>query len=124
MYNNKSAASDRPSDEEVGAGNESRGSHITLGFYYIKVVEYLLPDIPRILINRNIVRVPKVSQDDDDCLYHACLFGNCDDMKGNGSQSKSNELGTKGLVMKDEPWLQNNQKKVSYYFLGLMLQQL
>ncbi len=42
-----------------------------------KVVEYLRPDIPRILINRNIVRVPNVSKDDDDCLYHACLLGNC-----------------------------------------------
>jgi len=42
-----------------------------------KVVEFLRPDIPRILINRNIVQVPKVSHKDDDCLFHACLLGDC-----------------------------------------------
>ena len=42
-----------------------------------KVVEYLQPDIPRILINRNIVKVPKVSNNKDDYLFHACLLGDC-----------------------------------------------
>ena len=42
-----------------------------------KVVEYLRPDIPRILINRNIVKVPKVSNNKDDYLFHACLLGDC-----------------------------------------------
>ncbi len=42
-----------------------------------KVVEYLRPDIPRILINRNIVKVPKVSNNKDDSLFHACLLGDC-----------------------------------------------
>jgi hypothetical protein len=42
-----------------------------------KVVEFLRPDIPRILINRNIVQVPKVSHKDDDSLFHACLLGDC-----------------------------------------------
>ena len=43
----------------------------------LKVVEYLRPDIPRILINRNIVKVPKVSNNKDDYLFHACLLGDC-----------------------------------------------
>jgi NAD-dependent SIR2 family protein deacetylase len=43
-----------------------------------RVVEYLKEDIPRILINRNIVRVRKAaSKKDGDCLFHACLLGNC-----------------------------------------------
>ncbi len=42
-----------------------------------KVVENLRPDIPRILINRNIVKVPKVSNNKDDYLFHACLLGDC-----------------------------------------------
>ncbi len=42
-----------------------------------KGVEYLRPDIPRILINRNIVKVPKVSNNKDDYLFHACLLGDC-----------------------------------------------
>ncbi len=39
-------------------------------------------------------------------------------MKGNGSQSKSNEFNTKGLVMKDEPWLQNQPKESVLLFPG------
>ncbi|KAL3816365.1 hypothetical protein ACHAXA_000443 [Cyclostephanos tholiformis] len=42
-----------------------------------KVVNYLKPDIPRILINRNIVRVPKISSTDDGYPFHACLLGDC-----------------------------------------------
>jgi hypothetical protein len=41
------------------------------------VVEFLRPDILRILINRNIVQVPKVSYKGDDRLFHACLLGDC-----------------------------------------------
>ena len=42
------------------------------------MVEYLRPDIQRILINRNIVKVPKVSNNKDDYLFHAsCLLGDC-----------------------------------------------
>lgn len=40
-----------------------------------KVVTYLRLDIPRILINRNIVRVNSTT--DDEVLFHACLLGNC-----------------------------------------------
>lgn len=40
-----------------------------------KVVTYLPPDVPRILINRNIVRVPTTAN--EDVLFHACLLGNC-----------------------------------------------
>jgi len=45
-----------------------------------KVVHYLRSDIPRILINRTIVQIPKVSNDEDDgcLLFHTCLLGDCD----------------------------------------------
>ena len=45
-----------------------------------RVVDYLKPDIPRILVNRNIVRVKKTSnknKEDRDCLFDSCLLGNC-----------------------------------------------
>ena len=41
-----------------------------------KVVTYFRLEIPRILINRNIVRVQS-STEDDDFLFDACLLGNC-----------------------------------------------
>lgn len=45
-----------------------------------KVVHYLRSDIPRILINRTIVQIPKVSNNEDDgcLLFHTCLLGDCD----------------------------------------------
>ena len=43
-----------------------------------KAVTYLRPNIPRILINRNILRVPTASN--EDFLFHACLLGNCGKM--------------------------------------------
>jgi hypothetical protein len=45
-----------------------------------KVVHYLRYDIPRILINRTIVQIPKVSNNEDDgcLLFHTCLLGDCD----------------------------------------------
>ncbi len=52
-----------------------------------KVVEYLRPDIPHILINRSIVKVPKVSNKKDDYLFHACLLGDC--IKSNESPAVS-----------------------------------
>jgi len=80
-----------------------------------RVVDYLKPDIPRILVNRNIVRVKKTSnKEDGDCLFDSCLLGNCDDvvtaltqrMKGTECQ-----IQTPWLVMRDEPWLQNQPKE-------------
>ena len=80
-----------------------------------RVVDYLKSDIPRILVNRNIVRVKKTSNmEDEDCLFDACLLGNCDDvltaltqrMKGTESQIQPPRL-----VMRDEPWLQNQPKE-------------
>ena len=89
-----------------------------------KVVEYLRPDIPRILINRNIVRVAtKSSKGDGDCLFNACLLGNCDDvvnalsqkMKGNNDSQSPKP----GLVMNDdESWLHNQPKESVLLFPG------
>jgi len=48
-----------------------------------RVVDYLKSDIPRILVNRNIVRVKKTSnknKEEGDCLFDACLLGNCDEV--------------------------------------------
>ena len=87
-----------------------------------RVVDYLKPDIPRILVNRNIVRVKKTSnKEDGDCLFDACLLGNCDDvvtaltqrMKGTECQ-----IQTPRLVMKDEPWLQNQPNESVLLFRG------
>ncbi|KAL7537441.1 hypothetical protein ACHAXR_007837 [Thalassiosira sp. AJA248-18] len=97
-----------------------------------KVVEYLSSNIPRILINRNIVRVPKSSEEDDGHLFHACLLGNCDDvvkaleqrMKSNCSQTKSasiNYNGSKGLVTSNEAWLQNQPKESVLLFPGAVV---
>ena len=72
-------------------------------------------------MNRNIVRVKKTSnKEDGDCLFDACLLGNCDEvvaaltqrMKGNESQIQPR------LVMKDEPWLQKQPKESVLLFPG------
>ena len=85
-----------------------------------RVVDYLKPDIPRILVNRNIVRVKKASNKEDGCLFDACLLGNCDEVvtaltqriKGNECQIQPR------LVMKDEPWLQSQPKESVLLFPG------
>jgi len=88
-----------------------------------RVVDYLKPDIPRILVNRNIVRVKKTSnknKEDRDCLFDSCLLGNCDEvvtaltqkMKGDECQIQPR------LVMKDEPWLKNQPKQSVLLFPG------
>ena len=89
-----------------------------------RVVDYLKSDIPRILVNRNIVRVKKTSnknKEEGDCLFDACLLGNCDDvltaltqrMKGTESQIQPPRL-----VMRDEPWLHNQPKESVLLFPG------
>ena len=57
-----------------------------------KVIHYLPPNIPRILINRNAIKVSKnvSSTNNEDCLpqvdfrdgydFDASLLGNCDDI--------------------------------------------
>ena len=52
-----------------------------------KVVEYLRQDFLRILINRNIVKLPKGSNNKDNYLFHACLLGDC--IKSNKSPAVS-----------------------------------
>eukprot|EP00975_Prorocentrum_lima_P065209 12902101-Prorocentrum_lima.AAC.1 len=48
-----------------------------------KLVGFLPDNVPRILINRDIVQVMKSStqnykKQDEFCLFDACLLGNCD----------------------------------------------
>jgi len=50
-----------------------------------KVVEFMPPNILRVLVNRNIVSAPNSSKKHHDstgksCLFDACLLGNCDDV--------------------------------------------
>lgn len=89
-----------------------------------RVVDYLKPDIPRILVNRNIVRVKKTSnknKEEGDSLFDACLLGNCDEvvtaltqrMKGTECQIQPPRL-----VMRDEPWLQKQPKESILLFPG------
>lgn len=93
-----------------------------------RVVDYLPPDIPRILINRNIVSVPTQSNEKAGSFtFHACLLGNCDDvvkaleaeMKGgNNAKSIDNQNGSNRLVRSDELWLQNQPKESVILFTG------
>lgn len=48
-----------------------------------KVVTYLRCEIPRILINRTIVRVP--TSEHSNFLFNACLLGNCGEISVNAS---------------------------------------
>mmetsp|Transcript_43283 Transcript_43283/g.79209 ORF Transcript_43283/g.79209 Transcript_43283/m.79209 type:complete len:435 (-) Transcript_43283:366-1670(-) len=94
-----------------------------------KVVGFLPPDIPRFLINRNIVRLPKVSGEDDEHLFHVCLLGNCDDvvktleqkMKGKDSQTESTNIDHKGSVANSEAWLRNQPKESVLLFPGAVV---
>ena len=90
-----------------------------------KVVEYLPPRIPKILINRNIVRLPKKASDDGNSFaFDHCLLGNCDNvvdaleraMKGDGQAILGN-----GLVQKDEQWLLGQPKESVLLFPGAVI---
>lgn len=97
-----------------------------------KVVEYLRPEIPRILINRNIVNVPKSSKNEDaPHTFHASLLGNCDDvvealeerMKGNnGSKNRKYKNGSnKGKLPCNEACLRNQPKEGVLLFPGAVV---
>lgn len=97
-----------------------------------RVVDYLPPDIPRILINRNIVTVPKQSTNEQagSFTFHACLLGNCDDvvkaleakMKGgDDEESTDNQNESNRLVTSNEKWLQNQPKESVLLFTGAVI---
>lgn len=98
-----------------------------------RVVEYLPRDIPRILVNRNSVRLPrppKVSnddgevRDDDDFQFHACLLGDCDDVVG-ALREKMEDVGGAATgardsvaASRDEGWLRGGPKGRVLLFSG------
>jgi len=96
-----------------------------------KLVGFLPDNIPRILINRDIVQVMKSStqnnkKQDEFCLFDACLLGNCDAVtqaikaKISNTDAKSD---TGRLVTDDNSgtWLKNQPRESVLLFEGALL---
>ena len=101
-----------------------------------RLVGFLPDDIPRLLINRDVVQVMKStsqSKDNDFCLFDACLLGNCDlvtqAIKNKICNENDNNFLGEGvrqlgrLVNDDDngTWLKNQPKETVLIFDGASL---
>lgn len=84
-----------------------------------KLVGFLPDNIPRILINRDIVQVKK---QDEICLFDACLLGNCDavtraikdkitNTHNNKSEDEHHRAGSLVTDDNDGAWLKNQPRE-------------
>jgi hypothetical protein len=93
-----------------------------------KLVGFLPDNIPRILINRDIVQVKK---QDEICLFDACLLGNCDTVTRaikdmitnthNKSEDKQHRSGSLVTDDNDGAWLKNQPRESVLLFDGALL---
>eukprot|EP00985_Skeletonema_marinoi_P009330 scaffold4344_cov70-Skeletonema_marinoi.AAC.1 len=101
-----------------------------------KLVGFLPDNIPRILINRDIVQVMKSStqnykKHDEFCLFDACLLGNCDavtqaikaKMSNKDAKSEYEHHHSGRLVTEDNngTWLKNQPRESVLLFEGALL---
>ena len=97
-----------------------------------RLVGFLPDDIPRLLINRDVVQVMKSSsqsQGNDFCLFDACLLGNCDSVtqaikckicNGNNNEGKR-QLGRLINDDDDGTWLKSQPEETVLLFDGALL---
>ena len=94
-----------------------------------KLVGFLPDNIPRILINRDIVHVRK---QDEICLFDACLLGNCDAVtqaikdkitNTHNNKSEDEQYRSGSLVTEDNygAWLKNQPRESVLLFEGALL---
>ena len=103
-------------------------SHLCSSAPMSKLVGFLPDNIPRILINRDIVQVRK---QDEICLFDACLLGNCDavtqaikdKISNTDTKSKDKNHQSGRLVTDDNngTWLKNQPRESVLLFEGALL---
>ena len=98
-----------------------------------KLVGFLPDNIPRILINRDIVQVVKSPvKPDEFCLFDACLLGNCDavtqaikdKISNTDVDTNTEEENNSGGLVNDEnygTWLKNQPRESILLFEGALL---